>query len=90
MQRVRGAGSPIVLLKIKHYSKSIQAKEAPEVLKNLRLGCLNVRSCNNLDKRERLRDERKLNVLVLSETKLKGRGEFRWEKVRGIKRWRER
>ena len=30
-------------------------------------------------------DERKLGVLALSETKLKGWGEFRWEKARSIK-----
>ena len=35
---------------------------------------------------ERLMDERKLDVLALSETKLKGREElFSWEKVRGVK-----
>ena len=39
-----------------------------------------MRGCNNLDKRERidrLMDERKLDVLALSETKLKGRGKFK-------------
>ena len=30
-------------------------------------------------------DERKLDMLTLSETKLKGRRDFRWEKVRDIK-----
>ena len=30
-------------------------------------------------------DERKLDVLALSETKLKGKGKFKWEKMRGIK-----
>ena len=70
----------------KHTSKG-GSRCAKQALKGLRLGSLNVRGCNNLDKRERierLMDERKLDVLALSETKLNGRREFRWEKVRDI------
>ena len=70
-----------------HTSKG-GSRGAEQALKGLRLGCLNVRGCNNLDKRERierLMDERKLDVLALSETKLKGMGEFKWDKVSGIK-----
>ena len=51
------------------------------------LGCLNVRGCGEVDKREEVEYvfvERKLDVLVLSETKLRGRGE--WEgNVKGYK-----
>ena len=53
----------------KHTSKG-SSRSAEQALKGLRLGCLNVRGCNNLDKRERIErllDERKLDALALSE-----------------------
>ena len=45
----------------------------------IKIACLNVQGCNDPAKREcvgRLCEERGLDVLVLSETKLKGRGEW--------------
>ena len=44
----------------------------------MKIACLNVQGCNDPAKREcvgRLFEERGLDVLVLSETKLRGRGE---------------
>ena len=52
------------------------------------LGCLNVCGYNNLDKRERIErfmDHRKLDVLAISKTKLKGSRKFRCKKARGTK-----
>ena len=43
----------------------------------LRMGCLNVRGCGEVEKRDEIGctfEERKLDVLSLSETKLRGSG----------------
>ena len=52
----------------------------------MKIACLNVQGCNDPAKREcvgRLFEERKLVVLVLSETKLKGTGEKNFGNVVG-------
>ena len=54
----------------KHTSIYGGSRGAEKTLKGFRLGCLNVRGRNNLDKRkkiESLMDEKKLDVLALSE-----------------------
>ncbi|TOF73529.1 hypothetical protein CGJ15_27330, partial [Vibrio parahaemolyticus] len=52
------------------------------------MGSLNVRGCCANDKKEMIVDvmnEKKLDVLALSETKLKGVGEFQWRGINGIR-----
>ena len=54
----------------------------------LKLGCLNVRGCNLHEKRCEIGDimrDRDLDVLALSETKLKGRGEENFGTFKGVK-----
>ena len=51
------------------------------------MGCLNVRGCGKNEKKCQIVDmfkERKLDVLALSETKVKGKGEHTWEGQRVI------
>ena len=53
----------------------------------MRMGCLNVRGCGENEKRIEIEcafKERKLDVMVLSETKLKGKGEW----IGGVKGYR--
>ena len=57
----------------KHTSRE-GSRGAEQALKDL--SSVNVCECNNLNKRERFMDKRKVHVLALSEIKLKGRGEF--------------
>jgi exonuclease III len=55
---------------------------------SFRVGCLNVRGCGNEVKREqigRVLIDRKMDVMVLSETKLKGKGEIKFGEVKGVK-----
>ena len=52
----------------------------------MKMTCLNVQGCNDPTKREcvgRMFEERGLDVLVLSETKLRGRGEWTFGNVVG-------
>ena len=52
----------------------------------IKIACLNVQGCNDPVKQEcvgRLFEERELDVLVLSETKLKGKGEWSFGNVVG-------
>ena len=54
--------------------------------RTLRIGALNVRGCNDVRKREeigRLFERREMDVLAMSETKLRGRGEVMFGSVTG-------
>ena len=53
----------------------------------LRVACLNARGVNEVGKREEIGimfEERGLDILALSETKLKGSGEVEFGKYRGM------
>ena len=61
---------------------------APKGSSLRRIGCMNVRGCNEESKKEeivRMMDECKLDVLALSETKVRGKGEWKMEGVRGYR-----
>ena len=76
---VRGAGNPpTVNLLPKKRKTEERGKRGFKYPRILRMGCLNVRGCNEEQKKceiEEIMNKRDLDVFALNETKLRGKGE---------------
>ena len=83
-RRRAGNPSPMSRLPVESQCGGGEGGRGPS--RTLRIGALNVRGCNDPRKREeigRLFERRELDVLAMSETKLRGRGEVMFGSVTG-------